>query len=262
MSTDTVADVAPGADTAPEGTAAGDATGQDSAAPQLAGDVTATAGEDDTDDQSTDEGSTGQAPARQPERVEDLPPWAQKVIKEARQGEGDYRKRAQAAEADKKSTEDKLQGFLDGFAKVMGLGDDDATGGGTPEPPDPEKLTQQLAGAQREHRATQVELAVYRAAGRFDGDPDALLDSRSFLKKVLDFDPSEEDFGDKVSEAIRAAVSSNPKLKAAPAPAAVAPTTPPSGGEFASGPSGRVDTESLSVDDFRKRRQGRRGQKE
>lgn len=66
-------------------------------------------------------------------------------------------------------------------------------------------------------RDAAVELAVYKRAGKAGGDPDALLDSRTFLAAVKELDPAAADFGDKVAEAIKAAVKANPKLAAAPA---------------------------------------------
>lgn len=250
----------PGASDA-DTTAAG--YGDDSAAPDA---VTASVdnSRDDDDDEEeeeaadTDADEDGPAPAKTPDKVEDLPPWAQKIITEARKGEGDFRKRARQAEEKATSTEAKLQSFLDGFAKVLGLaGDEDAAAGGTAEPADPEQLTRQLTAAQQEHRATQVELAVYRAAGIYEGDADALLDSRAFLDKVLKFDPNAEEFHENVGAAIYEAIEANPKLRTE-APAAPVRSAP-SGGEFSGGPAERTDAESLSVDDFRKRRRDRRG---
>ena len=63
-------------------------------------------------------------------------------------------------------------------------------------------------------RETAIELAVFKRAGKAGGDPDALLDSRGFLKAVADLDPDAADFGDKVTAAVKAAVKDNPKLAA------------------------------------------------
>lgn len=82
--------------------------------------------------------------------------------------------------------------------------------------PDPAELTKQAQAAQAAARTAQVELAVYRAATTHQGDPNALLDSRAFLAKVADLDPAAADFQTKVSDAIKAAVTENPKLKVAP----------------------------------------------
>lgn len=69
--------------------------------------------------------------------------------------------------------------------------------------------------AEAEAKQTKIELAVYRTASKKDvgGDPEALLDSRSFLAKVQALDPAAKDFNDKVSQAIKDAIKDNPKLK-------------------------------------------------
>ncbi len=63
-------------------------------------------------------------------------------------------------------------------------------------------------------RDAAVELAVYKAAGKAGADAEALLDSRGFNAAVKDLDPTEADFADKVTAAIKAAVKNNPKLAA------------------------------------------------
>ncbi|MBN1174557.1 MAG: hypothetical protein JXA67_20480, partial [Micromonosporaceae bacterium] len=72
-------------------------------------------------------------------------------------------------------------------------------------------------------RQTAVELTVYRTAGKAGADPDALLDSRTFLTAVAELDPAGADFADKVTDAIKTAVKTNPKLAAATAPAGQGP---------------------------------------
>lgn len=91
-----------------------------------------------------------------------------------------------------------------------------ALGVDTGEPPDPEKLQQTVAERDRQLQAKTVELAAYQAAGRHEADPDALLDSRSFLDKASELDPSADDFQSQLDAAIKASVEANPKLKAAP----------------------------------------------
>jgi hypothetical protein len=81
-------------------------------------------------------------------------------------------------------------------------------------PPDPAQLTQQLTESQQQARQTTVELAVYRTARDAGADPDALLDSRAFAASLADIDPTDTDA---VTAAIKAAISANPKLGAAPA---------------------------------------------
>lgn len=78
----------------------------------------------------------------------------------------------------------------------------------------PEELTQQLTTAQAQARQTAVELAVYRTAAAAGGDADALLDSRTFADSLADVDPTD---AAAVTAAIKAAVSTNPRLGVRPA---------------------------------------------
>lgn len=94
--------------------------------------------------------------------------------------------------------------------KALGLVQDDG------DDPDPEKLAQETEQLRTETRVARIELAVYRGASKHQGDPDALLDSRTFLEKVAALDPKAEDFTSKIDAAIKDAVEKNPKLKAAP----------------------------------------------
>lgn len=135
-------------------------------------------------------------------KVEDLPDWAQKLIKDTRGEAAEHRTKATAAE--KKLTEQ-----LDGIATALGLKEDEKT--------DPAKLASELSKAQDQARQTAVELAVYRTSAKHQGDPDALLDSRGFLAKLTDLDPTDEKFTSKVETAIKDAVKDNPKLKVAQA---------------------------------------------
>jgi hypothetical protein len=133
------------------------------------------------------------------------------------------------------------QGIVDKIAAALGLG-------GADETPTVEQVTEQLTTAQREARERAVDLAVYRAAPTAGADPDALLDSASFRKRVADLDPAADGFADKVAGAITAALQANPRLAAAPAAA------PRSGGQITGGsPSGSDDLGSLSVEDYIKR---------
>ncbi len=136
------------------------------------------------------------------EKVEDLPEWAQKIIADTRKEAGDHRAAA------KKASDDARQQLAQEIGKAIGLIKGE-------EPADPDKLAADLTTAQDQQRQTAVELAVYKTASKHDGDPDALLDSRTFLAKVKDLDPSADDFQTKVGEAITSALADNPKLKAA-----------------------------------------------
>ncbi|GMA31595.1 hypothetical protein [Litorihabitans aurantiacus] len=155
---------------------------------------------DDPADPAASSDPAGADPA-EAENVEQLPAWAQKLIRDTRSEAAGHRTKAN----------DQLQAI----GKALGLVKD---GDGAPTV---ESLTQQLteattvsATATEAARAAQVELAVYRAAATHHGDPGALLDSRSFLAKVSDLDPADQAFQTKVDAAIKAAVDANPKLKA------------------------------------------------
>lgn len=149
--------------------------------------------------QSADQKASDQAAAQ---KVEDLPDWAQKIIR-------DTRDEAAKNRTGKTAAEEQQQKILKAVAQAAGLkieGDD--------EQPDPAKLTEELTKTQQQAREAAVQLAVYRTAGKNQGDPDALLDSRAFLTKVADLDPTAADFATKVETAIKDAVKDNPKLKA------------------------------------------------
>lgn len=143
-------------------------------------------------------------------------------------------------EEDAKTTKaqlDKQAETLKLIAEKAGIQIDDGA------PPDPAKLAAQLETANQRARQKAVELAVYRAAGKHEADADALLDSRGFANAVADLDPDAADFGDKVAEAIKAAVEANPRYKAAQAAAKAAEPEKPkvvakSGGEFNGSPGG------------------------
>lgn len=97
-------------------------------------------------------------------------------------------------------------------------------------PPDPAALTQQLEAQTSATRQASLELAVYRAAASAGGDPNALLDSVSFVKSLDGLDPSDSDA---VIAKVTAAVAANPALGTAPARRA--PGTNPAAGSSANG---------------------------
>lgn len=113
------------------------------------------------------------------------------------------RDKRQEAETALQQAQQSQQSQLDAIAKALGLKDEDK--------PDPEKLTQQVSQEQAKARDAQVQLAVYRQAAKAGGNPDALLDSASFLASLADVDPSK---ADEVEKAIKDAVQSNPTLAA------------------------------------------------
>lgn len=141
-----------------------------------------------------------------PERVEDLPDWAQKLIRDTRQ-------EAAAQRTGKSQVEQERQAMLDGIAQALGLKKDDA-------PPDPAKLQELLAqrqasieqlNAQVRERAVEVE--AFRAAAKAGADGSRLLDSRSFLAEVGKLDPAAGDFTARLDGAVQAALTANPGLR-------------------------------------------------
>lgn len=152
-------------------------------------------------------------------------PWedpkaAQAEIERLRKENGAARTNAKAQAA-----EDAKKELTQSIAKALGLVED--------EPIDPAKLTESLTTAQAEAKRAQVALAVYQNAGTV-GDPVALLDSTTFLKKVDGIDPSDTAA---IQAAITEAVAANPRLGAA----TTEPRTPapnPAQGSSASGAPG------------------------
>lgn len=145
------------------------------------------------------------APAA-PDDVASLPDWAQKLIGKTRTEAATNRTKAGTAN-------DALTATRDAIAKALGLKDDD----------DPVKAAQTAAeerdAARLEAKATKVENAVLRAAGKLGADPESLTDSRSFMRALEAIDPAADDFATQVGEAIKAALTANPNLKAAGASA-------------------------------------------
>lgn len=140
-----------------------------------------------------------------PKEVQDL---VKKYRKEAAEASGKARD-----EAKTKAAEDARAALIKEVGKTLGLVKDD-------EKLTPEEFEKKLAEAGSETasakaaaREKDIELAVYRGASKAGGDPDALLDSRGFLAKLKDLDPSAKDFNEKVSAAIKDAVKENSKLK-------------------------------------------------
>ncbi|MFF9199966.1 hypothetical protein ACF09L_32645 [Streptomyces sp. NPDC014779] len=177
--------------------------------------------DDDQDDDAGGSGDNGQDADGQDDKPKPKPPVKkddgedpaatiarlQKELKAANGEAAKARTSAKKAAADEARTE-----IVQELGKALGLIKDDKDA-----PPDPAALTAQIEKATAAHRETAVELAVYRGAARHGADPDALTDSRAFLRSIADLDPGDEEFAKKVNAAIKQAVADNPKLKAAPA---------------------------------------------
>ncbi|AZS06646.1 hypothetical protein HOU95_gp006 [Streptomyces phage Hiyaa] len=215
----------------------------------------------------------GQTPATPAagQQVEDLPDWAQKIIKDARDDAAKARVNAKTAAAD-----EARKAMAQDIAKALGITTDETP---AEEQLDPDQLRDLLAGERNTAKMARVELAVYRTAqggGNFNAA--ALLDSRAFLDSIKDVDPSDaEALTAKIAEAVQAqpwlqvqpAPAADPAAQpatpqgaapvapAAPAPAPVA--VPPSGGQFAGGPGAQPqDLSTMSIDDFRRLRRSPR----
>ncbi|MEU6778558.1 hypothetical protein ABZ912_05095 [Nonomuraea angiospora] len=204
-------------------------------------------------------------------RVDQLPDWGQKLFRDLRKEAGDYRaelrKVQEALEENKRSqgpsAEEITAQVQSDLAKQIGK----ALGlvGEEQKVLTPEQIIEQLTGERdttarerdeekERHRRALMELAVHRQGLKLGADPDALLDSRSFLKKARDLDIDAQDFAAKLGEVIELAVTENPKFKAG----SLAGPPSRSGGEFAGGPGGRVTGSEPSIDDFRKQRQAKK----
>ena len=149
----------------------------------------------------------GASAGAQPDDVGSLPEWAQKLIRDTRQEAATHRTKANEIST-------KHQEALDAIAAALGLkGDDDpATAAKT--------AAEERDAARQEARATKIENAVLRIAAKHGANPEALTDSRSFMKQLEAIDPAAEDFAAQVDAAVKKAVEANPSLKgASPAPA-------------------------------------------
>ncbi|KJL37055.1 hypothetical protein RR49_01167 [Microbacterium ginsengisoli] len=154
----------------------------------------------------TEQQKPAETPAENPaERVEDLPEWAQKLIKDTRKEAGDHRT---AAKAEK----DRVAAIL-------------AAAGIKPDEPDPVKVAQQ---ATETANAAVRKLAVFEQATAAGADPTKLLDRASFLTSIAGIDPTD---GAAIKTAIEAAIAADQTLKATRAVGASTVETPGGPGE-------------------------------
>lgn len=168
---------------------------------------------------------SGQEPPAAPAEavnIEQLPAWAQKLIRDTRTEAASGRAKAKEHADALAALEAKSQQQLDGIAKALGLKPEQAT----PEQIAAERdaATARAEANAAQARQSQVELAVFRAAAQSGANGTALLDSRMFVAGLDGLDPSAPDFGQQVADKIAAAVEANPAWKAlAPAAAVVPP---------------------------------------
>ena len=164
-----------------------------------------------------------------PARFEKLVENLRTEVADEKKKRGDAETKAQQEQAD----------FMKKLAGLFGVDT------GEEKPPTPEQLAKQLEEAQTRTKAsddrarqTQVELAVYKAAGQHGGDPDALLDSRGFASAIAKLDPSSTTFAADVEKAVTEAVAANPKLAVAKS-AEPKPAIPAGGAPMAGAPGGK-----------------------
>lgn len=157
-----------------------------------------------------------------PETVDSLPEWAQKIIRDTRQEAATFRTSAKTA------AERAAQEMADKVGALLGLKPD----------LNPDVLAQSLAQSQQEAAQRARELAVYKAAGVVGADPTKLLDSNSVMSAIADIDAADPAA---LTAAIKAAVAANPYLKAAQA--APASGTPLAG----SGEQGQLTEEQFAA---------------
>lgn len=156
--------------------------------------------------------------------IDQLPPWAQKLVRDTRAEAAANRTKAREHETALSALQAKSQEQLDGIARALGLKPEEAT----PEQIMAERDTARATAEQHAaaKRASDVELAVFRAAARAGADGDKLLDSRTFVSGLADMDPSADGFSQQVSDRIAAALESNPGWKLPAASAAARPAPP------------------------------------
>lgn len=109
------------------------------------------------------------------------------------------RQKRHAAEAAAAEAKRLAEEQLENFKKALGLSE-----GQTPE-----QLKAAAEAAKGTATAAQAQLSVYRLAKSAGGDPDALLDSASFLQSIATIDPTD---AAAMTAAIKAAVENNKAL--------------------------------------------------
>lgn len=162
---------------------------------------------------STSSDGQGDTTTGRGDDISSFPEAAQAIIRDLRRENGNHRTAKKSAEESAAGAGDEARNeLIQDIGKALGLVD---TSDGGDKTPSAEELTSQISSEREAHQATKVELAVYRSASKHEADPDALLDSRSFLEEAAKLDPSSDEFSDKIAEHIKSAVNKNPKLKLA-----------------------------------------------
>jgi hypothetical protein len=157
--------------------------------------------------------STEDAAQEAAESTEDdfdaLPEATKTEIRALRRENQRLRKAAKATKAPEPASKDATaptgqSALIAKLAEALGVDMGAVT---TPEPP-------KTPDSSNELRLARVELAVYKVAGATGVDPDALLDSRAFLREIEDLDPTDASFETDIRDAAKTALAANPNLRA------------------------------------------------
>lgn len=164
------------------------------------------------------------APAAAELSQEDKDALIAKLRKEAADANGKARETARA-EAGKAAEEAIIQKI----GTALGL---------IETPTDPAALAEQVAASTAAAKQAKLELAVYQAANASNVDAAALLDSRTFLARIADADPTDTTA---IAAAIGEFATANPALARTITPGVPAPN--PAQGSSAGGPTPTLQTQ-------------------
>jgi hypothetical protein len=157
----------------------------------------------DQDPQGQDQGQDGTE-----DDFDSLPEPTKAEIRKLRRDNQRLRKAARGSKGQEDAPAPTGQAaLLAKLAEAFGI---DMGAGTTQDPP---KAPAKDDSSANELRLAKVELAVYRVAGAAGADPDALLDSRSFLREIEDLDPTDSSFEKDIRDAAKAALGQNPSLR-------------------------------------------------
>jgi hypothetical protein len=140
----------------------------------------------------------------------EIPKALETVVKEFRDARREAANHRGAKTAEKQRADD-AEAKLTQVLQALGVKDGE-------DPPDPDALAKTVADRDDQLRKNTVEFAAYKAATRLGADPDALLDSRTFLAKLEKLDPSSDTYTADLESAVNEAKESNPKLSASHTP--------------------------------------------
>lgn len=140
-------------------------------------------------------------------------------VKRANAQAANYRTQLRAEQEARQALQDQLTAQGETLGKLAAVFNPDAPAGDDPAEA-LQTITAEAESLRTENTTLRAELAVHAVAADNGGNPNALLDSRSFLNTLQALDATADDYRDQVAEAIKSAVESNANLSAAgPAPA-------------------------------------------